>query len=292
MLTRYKCPDGKEREISQCLNGCITNERFECGRCLSYRMLREMASEREWSGMPTVTQLLSGTRAEYLKITKEYAVTPQSMIAAYLGSSCHAQLEQAADEGRMLREKRLLDPTGTYTGQFDCYDTQEKILYDTKTYGSYKAAQVLGVEAQKKAMLNPATGEFVLTPRGKMRYEKSYVRTVRKMREVTLQLNAYRIMLEAAGYPVKEMRLEIIVRDGGTWLAKDRGVFQNAYLVKINRVSDRWLQRFMLAKARMLTEALKAKKMPPPCRPIECWGGLKCKDFCAVEQFCREDDGN
>ena len=287
MLERYICPDGAECEIASCLQECRLKDKLECGRCLSQRMLEAMSRQRDWSGIPTVTQLLNGTRAEFLKLTKGYAASPQNMVAAYFGSNCHANIEAVTDNDRFLCEQRLLDPTNTYSGQFDCYDTQDGILYDTKTFGSFKAASVLGIKKVREPLVDPVTGEIELTPRGRVKQRTEYVQGMRQTRDVTLQLNSYRLMLEANGYPVKEMRLEIIVRDGGTWIAKDRGVKQNALLVRINRISDSWLQKFMLNKAHRLIYAVEHKKMPPPCRPIETWGGLKCKNFCNVSAFCQ-----
>ena len=284
MLEKFTCPDGVECTIEQCLAECRLKSVLECGRCISRRILAAVSKQRTWNGVPTVTQLITGTRAEYLKITRGYAANPQSLVAAYFGSKCHASLEDISLG--LLCEMRLKDPTDTYSGQFDCYDVEEQVLYDTKTFGSFKTAQVLGLEKVKTPIVDPVTGEVETTKTGRMKYRTHYVRGVRLMRDVTLQLNAYRIMLEHAGYPVKEMRLEVIVRDGGTWIANDRGVDRNALLVKVNRVDDRLLQKFMLEKAKLLSDAVNSNKMPPPCRPIECWGGLKCKGYCSVKKFC------
>ena len=286
MLANYICPNGNVCPIEQCLAECIINKEMKTGRCLSYRMLKEMASQRAWQEIPTVTQLLSGTREEFLKLTRDYSASPQSLVAAYFGSRIHEKLQHGTEDERMICEQRLLDPTGTYSGQFDCYDKQNMILYDTKTYGSFKAASVLGIKKIKEPVIDPFTGEVELTPRGKIKQRTRFVETVRHMRDVTLQLNAYRIMLENQGYPVKQMFVELIVRDAGTWIAKDRGIEQNAMLVKVNKVSDNHVQKFFLAKARRLLDSLHSNKMPPPCRPIETWGGLKCKAFCNVRGFC------
>lgn len=286
MLEYFICPDEITVPIDQCLKQCRLQSRFECGRCISRRMLERMSGKRRWSGKPTVTQLLNGTREEFLKITSDYAASPQSMIAALFGTACHNLFENAGDNDGLIREKRLADPTNTYTGQFDCYDPEEMILYDTKTYGSFKTAQVLGIEKIKEPIVDPVTGIVEKTGTGRIKTKKKFVKGVRSRRDATLQLNAYRIMLEHAGHPVKEMRLEIIVRDGGTWIANDRGVNQNAFLVKVNRVSDHHIRKFMLEKAHRLIDAVNQNKLPPPCRPVETWGGSKCNSYCNVRQFC------
>lgn len=287
MLTHYICPTGRTIEINRCLEHCIINKKFECGRCVSLRLLQQMASQRAWSGIPSVTQLLSGTRAEFLKITKNYAASPQDMVAALFGSACHSLLERSSNDDRFICEMRLLDPTNTYSGQFDCYDKVEQTLYDTKTFGSFKVNQILGLEKIKTPIVSRVTGEQLKSERGKLLFRTSYVYGVRKMRDVTLQLNAYRIMLEHAGFPVRHMRLEVFVRDGGTWIAKDRGVSQNAFLLNVNRLPDRHVQTFFLEQAKRLVRAVNQNKIPPPCRPIETWGGAKCNGFCAVSDFCK-----
>ena len=276
--TRYICPDGEEVRIEDCLQGCRLREELECGRCVSRRVLKKISEIREWTGTPTVTQLINGTREEYLKLTREYAVSPQEMMPALFGSAVHAYLEKT-DDAKSLSEQRLCDPTGSYTGQFDYYDKESSTLYDTKTYGSYKAAQVLGLEK-----ISTPTGEYYRNGREKMKTE--YVKGQKHRREATLQLNAYRLMLENKGYPVKQMVLEVLLRDGGTWIAQSRGIKEKALLIPINKISDSRLQKYMKKKRQELLKALEEKKLPPPCRGTECWNGRKCQSYCAVRQYC------
>lgn len=185
----------------------------------------------------------------------------------------------------MVAEKRLTDPTGTYTGQFDCYDGKRKILYDVKTYGSFKTAHAMGLQKHKEPVIG-ADGVQEKWKNGRKKYRTYYTRGHRDVHDVAIQLNAYRIMVENVGYPVEDMQVEIFTRDAGTFSARDRGVNTNMQLIRINKISDKWIQRYMLTKAKRLTDALKADKMPPPCSYRETWGGRKCESFCAVWQFC------
>ena len=278
MLREFICPDGEKIRIEECLQGCRLRTERECGRCLSRRLF-------EWTGKPSVTQLINGTREEYLKIMRDYAARPQELIPALFGSCCHAYLERYADE-KSLTEERMSDPTGSYTGQFDYYDAETQTLYDTKTYGSYKAAQVLGLEKISVPAVNAITGEIEKTKSGKPKMKTEYVKGMRHMRDVTLQMNAYRMMLEHRGYPVRRMMLEVIVRDGGTWIAQSRGIVENAFLSPVGVISDRWIRIYFEAKKRRLEGHLNANTTPLPCRPIENWGGRKCKTFCAVKEYC------
>ena len=286
MLSQFICPDGVKINISDCLSQCRIPHSFPCGRCLSTRFLYILSKTRPWNGIPTVTQLISGSREEFLKLNTDYAVSPQNRVFALFGSIFHSSTDLASTALPGLSETRFTDPTNTYSGQFDFYDPVEQILYDTKTFGSFKAAQVLGISKIKEPAIDPFSGEFLKTKSGKTKFSSRFVQGVRHLRDFTLQLNAYRIMLEHRGFPVKHMRLEIFVRDGGTWIANDRGIHQNAILLNVNRVSDHRLQSFMLAKARCLIDAINQNKMPPPCRPIETWGGVKCRLFCPVRDSC------
>lgn len=271
--------------MEDCLKKCRIPERFDADRCLSHRTLKAISEQRKWTGKPSATQLLSGTREEYLKLTKEYAIDPQGSAFAIFGTGCHAFLEGYLENEKMIVEKRLTDPTGTYTGQFDCYDGKRKILYDVKTYGSFKTAHAMGLEKHKEPILDE-NGVQKKYRNGKKMFRTYYTRGHRDVHDVAIQLNAYRMMVENMGYPVEDMQVEIFTRDAGTFSARDRGVNTNMQLIRINKISDKWIQRYMLTKAKRLTDALESDTLPPPCSYRETWGGRKCESFCAVWEFC------
>jgi len=70
------CPDGITIEVEQCLKQC----RRAGGRCLTLPTLHTVLRDRPWTGIPSTTQLLNGTRMEYLKIVSEYAVDPMENV--------------------------------------------------------------------------------------------------------------------------------------------------------------------------------------------------------------------
>ena len=105
MLREYICPDGEKVRIEECLQGCRLRSELEGGRCLSRRVLKAISDRREWTGKPSVTQLINGTREEYLKITRDYAARPQELIPALFGSCCHAYLERYADEKSLTKKE-------------------------------------------------------------------------------------------------------------------------------------------------------------------------------------------
>ena len=109
---------------------------------------------------------------------------------------------------------------------------------------------------------------------------------VRSVMDWAIQLNYYRMLLEKAGFTVNRMVIQAICRDNGLRTASERGIEQTVYLISIHKISDRWLKRYFVKKAKMLKEALETKKLPPVCSNRECWGGRKCLNFCEARQKC------
>jgi hypothetical protein len=285
--TRFKCPDGGEVSIEDCMKECrlvdkidpITREPYvPCGRCLSLPTLRKIASQREWNGKPSTTQLLRGTRESYLMITKDYAIDPKSMLFALHGTNTHAALEEGVEENE-LAEERLDD--GISTGAFDYWSPENGgTLYDYKTYGSYVAANTMGMSSKKVLI-----GHY---KNGKPRYKSVLTYgNAKHMFDLATQMNDYRMKIKKRLHKdTKHMVCEIIVRDGNTYMANNRGITENGYLVPVGKISDQWVTRYMSKKASDLHKALETGEIPPPCKPRECWHGNKCKKFCAVNKFC------
>ena len=94
------------------------------------------------------------------------------------------------------------------------------------------------------------------------------------------------MLLEKEGFSVKRMVILAFCRDFGLQISKQRGIDRPAYLIEINRISDRWLKRYIEAKADRLKESLKKQKIPYPCRPRARWHGRKCLEYCEVASFC------
>ncbi len=296
-FSRFVCLDGKECKLEDCLNECRLKDKVnpetgklwvEAGRCLSKRTLAAVADQRIWNGTPSTTQLLRGTRESYLTITKDFAIDPKSMMFALHGTKVHSALEQYTPDGCMS-EERLFD--GVSSGAFDFYSPENGgTLYDNKTYGSYAVAKTLGFTEKYVANGVYKTGE----KKGQTKWKKEITPDgVKKRFDLAVQLNDYRMKLEQVKQvPVNNMVCEIIVRDGGTYLAQGRGVDKNAYLVPINKISDSWVRKYMTAKRNNLIKALEQNKLPPPCNARERWSdarngkSAKCLKFCDVCEFC------
>lgn len=275
----FVCPDENKTLISDCLKSCRMAEKFPAGRCLTLRTLRLIADERPWTGKPSTTQLLKGTREAFLEITTNYAINPQDAIFRVMGTKGHGALEQYTGDNE-LGEERLHDEFSS--GQFDFYDAG--VLSDTKTSGSYKVMKALGhyqVEVQ--------TGEIFKSGerKGQPKTRKEWREGGHKDRlDWAIQMNDYRMKLEACGFPVNQMVIESLVRDGGTFMAQNRGITFNGILIPINRISNHWVRVYMQRKSEALTEALKKNEIPSECNKRENWSGRKCEKYCNVRESC------
>ena len=271
----FICPDNQKCEISGCLQSCRMEK-----RCLSLPTLRAISQQREWTGIPYTTQLLKGTREEWLEIVNDdLIINPQDRMFSLLGTKVHGTLERHTDN--MLSEERISDEVSS--GQMDCYDANSMTLYDYKTAGSYKVMQALGI-----VMVDVPTGEFYKTgeKKGQPKTRKEPQNGQPDMREWELQFNDYRIKLESQGFAVKDMYIEAIVRDGGTIAARSRGIIQNAYLIPVRRMPDEEVKTYFKIKADALQSALATEVIPPPCTDEECWERRKCKAYCTAWEHC------
>lgn len=253
-LKFFNCPDGITRDIAQCLEACPRPE----GRCLSLPTLHELSYNREWTGKTSTTQLLNPTRMEYLKIVKDYAVTPNDRAFALLGTQHHRQLEIIAKKIADLEsEKKLSDEINT--GILDLLepDGDKWILTDYKTWGSYAVA--------------------------KMSDHNSY-----DYQHNALQLNDYRLKVETLGFVVSKMRWQITVRDGGTFTARNNHVDDKILLIDADRLDNDFVTDYFYAKNQALLTALEKNELPELCDYQERWNGRRCAGFCEVMPFCPE----
>ncbi len=248
--------------------------------------LRAVATSLD-RGLPeaTVTELLAGTREAYLKKTAEYAVDPKSVLYALHGQAVHTINENHTD-GDILSEIRLQDPITS--GKFDLYgrilDNEDGVLGDLKVTSSYKIAKALGIYK-----VDVPTGDVYKTgaKKGQPRTRKEFrYDGVRHVMDWAIQLNYYRMLLEAAGFAVKRMVIQAMCRDNNLRSSVERGIDRPIYLIPINKISDRWLVRYFTRKARKLQEHLENHSMPEVCSTRERWNNRKCLEYCDVRGLC------
>ena len=285
MLEWFRCPNKQLILVKDCLSKCGLPE-----RCEPLPYLHLAATEREWTGAPSTTQLLNGTMMSFLKITRPYAIDPDDMAFAIHGTISHTQLEQKAVELGMVAEvSSTLD--GRNVVDLIEKDNGDIILTDYKTWGSYRVAKALGlIETGKKpdpsGEVYKSSGKWGKAGSPKMVSVFQQVSSESDNYEAELQLNRYRIMLAELGINITKMRVHAIVRDGGLTVAKSRGVDRNTYLIPIQQLQDRLVVDYFAGKESDLRAALKACRWDAPCDNRECWDGTRCRDYCEVAMFC------
>ncbi len=279
--TKFICPDGQRINIEECLRGCPNNQ-----RCMFLPTLRAVAKSLDRKiSEPTVTELIAGTRETFLKKTTDYAVDPASVLYALQGQAVHS-INERHTQGSILSEERLKDEITS--GQFDLFgkilDADDGVLGDLKITSSFKLMRALGIYKQKVP-----TGEVYKTGlkkgqpkfKAELRYDG-----VRDLLDWAIQLNAYRILLERAGFKVNRMVIEALCRDSGLRIANERGITKSVYIIPINKISDCWLTRYFQHKAKALCEAINSNTLPPVCSFRERWGNRKCLGYCTARENC------
>ena len=279
--TKFICPNGQRIRITDCLSSCPNSQ-----RCMFLPTLRAVANSLERNiSEPTVTELIAGVRETYLKKTSAYAVEPASILYALQGQAIHS-INELNTQGAILSEERLKDEITS--GQFDLYgkilDADEGVLGDLKITSSFKLMRALGIYKVKvdtgevyKSGLKKGQPKF----RTELRYDG-----VRDLLDWAIQLNAYRMLLESAGFSVNRMIIQAICRDSSLRIAQERGIDKSVYLIPINKISDHWLTRYFQHKAKLLRNAIESKTLPPVCSYRERWGNRKCLAYCAARENC------
>ena len=124
-------------------------------RCATRSYLRLVSNERPWKGKPSTTQLINGTKLAFLKLTKDFARSPDDSAFMIHGTKGHGNLEAAEDDLSMLEEKFTDDENDTGIADVIEMEFKKTILVDYKTSGSYKVAKALGF-----SVITEATGEY------------------------------------------------------------------------------------------------------------------------------------
>lgn len=294
--THFKCPDGETILIADCLwmGGCRMPQ-----RCATRPFLRLVGFDRKWGGV-TPSAAGNGPRYLYLKATTDYTIDPTSRVWAAIGTGTHGKLSIHKYTKDVLSEERMTDEE--ISGIPDVLEQDETkdgyfVLSDYKVFGSFKTAKVLGIKAEtaEETMLGE-DGKPILLKSGK---NKGLPKTKQRrvitqddkwidIKSETLQLNRYRITFEGHGFPISRMQLQVMPRDGGTYVAQNRGIDKLLYLVPIKRLVNTDVMDYYRNLAAEVTEAFKtgyARK----CNVWETWEGKRCEEkWCEVIGACRE----
>lgn len=290
-LIMVECPDGFACRLDDCLSKCRLS-----GRCVPISYLKQAVERREWHGKPSVTQLLKGTREAVLELTvPTITINPGKAAFRIIGTRGHTRLEGFTAPESFSPER--LEWEGI-TGQFDEleFEGDRLRLIDTKISGSYKVAQAIGLRADKKIVedVGEDGGPILLKSGPRKGQPKTHIETTivqgdPDLGDWQLQLNAYRIMVEKSlDQKVAELFMFLVPRDGGTFVARDRGVTQPIYMVPVPIMDDTEVAAVFLPKRDALLAAMvPGAAVPPPCSDSECWEGKKCNGHCVVASYCR-----
>lgn len=277
------CPDGEVASVDSCLESCRLGE-----RCLTLPTLKLITEEREWGGIASTTQLINGTMLTYLTLTEDYIIDPDSRAFMIQGTKHHKGLEEIGRELGLTVEV----PLSVDRDIFDLleYEDDKLVLTDYKLWGSFKIAKALGIVEIGK-MPDPSgavyktnskygkIGQPKLVPKFEAQEDKA------DNHEAELQLNRYRIMLKDLGLTVHKLQLQITARDGGLYIAKNRGVMKNFHKIPVKILPDDYVEGYFQTKAQALQEAM-TNGWNIPCSPEESWDGIRCESYCDVAEFC------
>jgi len=285
-LKGFICPDNQQVDKEDCWQKCRMEQ-----RCLTLPTLVAIGTDREWTGKPSTTQCINGTRLEFLKLTKDYFIKPYDRAFALLGTRHHEILEAVAAKLNVLAEEKLGEEV---TGILDLLEpdgADQFTLSDYKTAGSYKVASAIGM-IKVGRIPDPSgetyrsTGKWGKAGSPKMIDRFGVNPDQANMNDWVLQLNNYRLMIESAGFPVSRMQIQATVRDGGTIVAKSRGITENIYMIPVKRLDDGEVKDYFIEKSGRLITAMQTQAIPPPCSEEERWNGRRCQSFCEVWEHC------
>ena len=284
----FICPGTTDKVAARdCFERCVQGK-----RCLTLATLRQIfpsyQSDKPASG---VTSMLNGTRMEFLRRTAPYYIDPYDYVYMIRGAAAHAELEAGGEESTSLVEARF--ELNGVRGVIDSYEVQEGegILTDYKLAGSFAVARALGVVVAGKrpdptGEIYKRSGRWGKAGEPKMVTAFKRQASAVKMLDWELQLNYYRLMIEAEGLPVDRMQIEAVVRDGNTLSARSRGLASPVYLIPVRRYDDQEVKDYFTAKRQALLEAHRTGQMPPPCAEEETWEGRRCERYCEVWEHC------
>ena len=286
----FLCPDNQIREITKCLEdgGCKLDD-----RCASRPYLRLIGYDREWKGV-SPSSAGNGPRYLYLKATKDYVIDPDDRAFAALGMGTHNKLSLHKYTYNVLSEEPLKDEE--MRGIPDVLEQDEKqnnhyILTDYKTWGSFKVAKALGIKQIDEPIIE--NGKPVLLKSG---LNKGKPKTIKKkvidlsvvdLRAEEYQLNRYRMFFEKYNFPISQMRIQVVSRDGKTYVATNRGIERNIYIIPIKRLPDEEVNNFYRILQGEVDEAF-IGGYARLCNDWESWEGRRCDGYCEVKEHCME----
>jgi len=265
-------------------------------RCATRPYLRLIGFDREWKGV-SPSSAGNGPRLLYLKATEDYSINPQDRVWAAFGTSTHDKLGMHKYIHNVLSEEKLSDDD--MTGIADVLEVDEEmdgfyVLSDYKTWGSYKVAKAMGMKVVKKDIeLKDDDGNPILLKSGKnkgkpkTKQESNIVFGKPDLKGEELQLNRYRIFFEQYGFSISRIQIQVVSRDGGTYIAKSRGIESNLYMIPVSILADRLVRLFYINLQTEIDLAFRNNHIRL-CNSWESWEGRRCSGYCEVSDYCKQ----
>lgn len=290
-LTGFVCPDGVEITSEKCLahGGCRLQD-----RCCPLSVLRQIAEQRQYKKV-TASMSGNGPRLIWLNAVEDFVVDPDRYMFAFLGVNVHDRMAQKKYTDNVLPEHYLgfgtadvLEPD-EYHHQPDHY-----ILYDYKTSGSFAIAKWAGIQVIKEDRpILDADGNPVLLKSGpnkgkvKTKQHREIIEDFSKgdRRGVALQVNRYRMGFNQRGFKISKMFVFGIPRDGGLYIAEQRGITKRYYKFPIEFIPDVQVEAYYSNLQHECDEAFRTG-YARTCADWECWDGDRCRRFCDVSVPC------
>jgi hypothetical protein len=265
MLKYFIKPNGDLIEVEEALRTGALSDRYPCA------YLNICAEERIWTGIPSTTQLINGTRMEYLKILTNYAVDPDQCAFRVAGTGMHQTLKKYTPNNSIAE---MAIPDDEITGIPDLIEEQpngETWLVDYKDWGAYRVKRFF-------------EGDTF---------------------DVDMQLNRYKLVVEEYfGIKIHRMKVFAKLRDGGLEVARRYKLDQLTYYLDIKKRDVAEVEIYFQQKRQALLNSLTmhendgqdtpgahydeilAMCSPPMCNEQENWKGVRCKRFCPVWKAC------
>lgn len=260
-------------------------------RCATVPYLRLIGFDRKWRGV-SPSSAGTGPRLLYLKATTDYTIAPDSRAWAAFGTSTHEKVGMHRYSHNVFSEEPLSDEETR--GITDVLEKDEfapgYILTDYKTFGSYKVGKCLGMVSTDKPVLDEK-GNKVLLKSGKNKGNPKTIKaytidpTKADLKNETLQLNRYRILFAWYGFQVSRMQLQVLCRDGGTYIAKSRGIDRNLYIIPVPFMPDVDVLNYYKELKLEVQQAFDTGYIRK-CNKEESWEGRRCTGYCEVAEAC------
>ena len=210
----------------------------------------------------SVTGLLRPPQMAYLEQLHEAEIEEDisERMWLLLGSAAHVIMERSVEAPQIAEERLFMPSCGwTVSGKSDMYDPDTQMITD------WKVTSVWSV---------------IYEPQGRIEYRQ--------------QLNLYRLLFEANGYPVKGLQIFCVLRD---WQKRDAEKRSDYPAVPFKAITvpvwDKTEAQGFMTRRVLLHQKAREEGIYAGCTDEERWKNAKgeyprCAGYCRVAKFCKQ----